>query len=89
MSPRPRAPGLPSLRGERLASLSTCHVNLNPSCEIHLVPQYEAFLAEWRNPGPDHCRERSRRRRSLLVVPELPADRLSFDDRGPRRCLKD
>lgn len=62
--------GLPTLNGEAVASLSTCHVNIHKSCNFHEALLMTAFAQEWKKPAPKHCQ----RKRAANQKEELPPD---------------
>ena len=78
-----RGEGSVPARGRRphgLPAATTCPLNLNRSCQIHLVHKYEEFLSEWRHPAPAHCQNKrvySRVKNSLSEA--VPNDRLGMD----------
>ena len=50
--------GMPTLNGEAVASLTTCSVNLDASCDIHNATRYRRIMETWRNPAPRGCQPR-------------------------------
>ena len=42
----------PTCHGGPSVVPTTCHMNLNPSCQIDLVHKWEEFVHEWRHPAP-------------------------------------
>lgn len=42
-------------RGEAVRSLSTCSVNLHPSCDFHMSQKWRDYLQAWQHPAPSHC----------------------------------
>lgn len=69
----------PMLNGEAVASLSTCSVNLEPSCNFHVAQRMQAYLQAWRNPAPPSCQPR--RRNTNNAGPDLPSEAAQYDDR--------
>ena len=73
---------------EPLLSLQSCPVNLNPMCDFHVMQKYETYLADWKRPGPEHCKrnQRGARRehpapRAERGAPPKPAEPIIHSDR--------
>lgn len=69
--------GLPTLNGEKVASLSTCFTNMDRSCDFHTVQKYRIYRSEWVQPAPQHCE--IKRRKPAPPLPELHTDRLGVN----------
>lgn len=46
--------------GDALASLTTCSINLNPSCDFRTTRKYKEYTRAWRQTAPIHCRGKRR-----------------------------
>lgn len=45
----------PTIDGDAVQSLTSCSINLHPSCDFHNAQKYQQYLHEWRHPAPKHC----------------------------------
>lgn len=64
------------LQGEAVASLTTCHVNLNASCDFHNTQKYKTYIRDWQQPAPIHCSKQRKKNSNAAHSYAIHTDRL-------------